>query len=201
MTALQWGMNTLRNPKCFSRCSENNESLEQPHRRCGRIPVTGGFQDVIGHVSSFFPREVGPGNILRTLPTFSQSAHNLCCCMGLLVSNFPLCWTSCGSSQPISPVCFNGIKPTWCIILLVLYHLQTGWGARSCMLRVINEDVKQHWPPGAHHQGLAPAGLCHRSQPPCLAVWPHLSPLHLSVIYLIYTVSVCLWVCFGRQTH
>lgn len=28
--------------------SESNHSLEQSHQGCGRVPITGGFQDVIG---------------------------------------------------------------------------------------------------------------------------------------------------------
>lgn len=31
---------------------ENNQSLEQPLQGCGRVPITGGFQDVVGQVPS-----------------------------------------------------------------------------------------------------------------------------------------------------
>lgn len=30
--------------------SEKNQSLEQPHKGCGRLPITGGFQEVLDNL-------------------------------------------------------------------------------------------------------------------------------------------------------
>lgn len=52
--------------------SQNNQSLEQPSQRCGRVPITGAFLDaecLTSLIRLYFSQKVGLDDILKSLPT------------------------------------------------------------------------------------------------------------------------------------